>query len=512
MKRHFWGVLLCTIPFTAGYGQTLFDPELAADLVAEGLGSSIELYDTGIVFVDDRTVLAVDRGQGRVRRVDLEPGVVAVPGAVVLDLDIIASGGDWQSEYGVQAIALHPAFAENGYVYIRYDQSPTAGVDTPQEDVVLGPNFSASLPTANVIERYIWDPDANGGNGELHFDALIHTVIVDTRYHHGGQIVFRPNGTLHAIYGDLRRYAGGGWLPGQGGALLSVNVNRGTAEDNGTIICLDDDGSTPPGNPYDPSHPKVPDVAANWYAYGIRNSFGLALDPATGDLWDTENGPMLFDEINRVEIGSNGGWRHVIGPSDHPYQTGTLEFLVELPGSAYSEPEFSWVDSMGVTAIHFLYGSGLGEAYDDRVLVGTWNSGHLFWYRLDAERRGFVFETPALQDLVDDRPNALEVPVGPEGQETVLGLGFGGNFSGILVIERGPDGWPYFLTAEGRIYRLRLAADIDADGTVGIVDFLLLMGAWDPCADPCPPPCPGDLNGDCSVGVLDVVMLLARWD
>ncbi|MHC4101572.1 MAG: PQQ-dependent sugar dehydrogenase [Planctomycetota bacterium] len=512
MMRHLLGILLCTLACPAAYGQTLFDLELAADLVAEGLGSSLPSYHTGMVFINDDTLLAIDRGQGIVIRVDLEPGVVAVPGPVVLDLDVIAAGDDHQSEYGVQGIAVHPDFAENGYVYIRYDQSPTPGVDTPQDEVVLGPNFSASHPTENVIERYIWVPDANGGNGELLFDSLIHSVTVDTRYHHGGKIVFGPDGTLHAIYGDLRRYAGGGWLPGQAGPLLSVNVKRGVEEDNGTVLRLNDDGTTPPDNPYDPAHPKVPDVAANWYAYGIRNSFGLAVDPATGNLWDTENGPMYFDEVNLIEPGSNGGWKWLIGPAEHPAQTGSPDDLVALPGSAYSEPEFSWYDSMGVTAIHFLFGSLLGEAYDDRVLVGTWNHGHLFWFRLDDERRGFVFETPALQDLVDDRPNAIEYPVGPDGEEIVLGVGFGSSFAGTLVIERGPDGWPYLLTARGKIYRLRLAVDLNADGTVGILDFLLMLAAWGPCADPCPPSCAGDLNGDCDVGVIDFLGLLARWD
>jgi hypothetical protein len=252
MMRHLLGILLCTLACPAAYGQTLFDLELAADLVAEGLGSSLPSYHTGMVFINDDTLLAIDRGQGIVIRVDLEPGVVAVPGPVVLDLDVIAAGDDHQSEYGVQGIAVHPDFAENGYVYIRYDQSPTPGVDTPQDEVVLGPNFSASHPTENVIERYIWVPDANGGNGELLFDSLIHSVTVDTRYHHGGKIVFGPDGTLHAIYGDLRRYAGGGWLPGQAGPLLSVNVKRGVEEDNGTVLRLNDDGTTPPDNPYDP--------------------------------------------------------------------------------------------------------------------------------------------------------------------------------------------------------------------------------------------------------------------
>ena len=48
-----------------------------------------------------------------------------------------------------------------------------------------------------------------------------------------------------------------------------------------------------------------------YYAYGIRNSFGMDFDPVTGKLWDTENGPNYGDEINLVEPGFNSGWQEV---------------------------------------------------------------------------------------------------------------------------------------------------------------------------------------------------------
>ena len=50
-----------------------------------------------------------------------------------------------------------------------------------------------------------------------------------------------------------------------------------------------------------------------YYAYGIRNSFGMDFDPVTGNLWDTENGPSYGDEINLVEPGFNSGWQVVQG-------------------------------------------------------------------------------------------------------------------------------------------------------------------------------------------------------
>ena len=50
------------------------------------------------------------------------------------------------------------------------------------------------------------------------------------------------------------------------------------------------------------------------FAYGIRNSFGMTVDPWTGELWESENGGDSFDEINRIEPGHNGGWIQAMGP------------------------------------------------------------------------------------------------------------------------------------------------------------------------------------------------------
>ena len=57
----------------------------------------------------------------------------------------------------------------------------------------------------------------------------------------------------------------------------------------------------------------VPIISKYYYAYGIRNSFGLAFDPVSGKLWDTENGPTFGDEINLVEPGFNSGWQRIQG-------------------------------------------------------------------------------------------------------------------------------------------------------------------------------------------------------
>lgn len=457
----------------AARGQTLSDPYLATDLVAQGLNVAPESLVTAIVCIDAGTALLADRQDGRIHRLTLDGATMIGPGPVVLDLDVISSGYAEQSEYGIQAMELHPQFAANGQVYIRYDKSPVPGDDTPQADVVLGGNFSASVPTANVIERFVWDPAGNGGVGELIFDTLIHSVIVDTRYHHGGPIEFLPDGTMCAVYGDLRRVTGVGWLAQTAGALLSVNNPDGVIDDHGTIIRLNDDGSVPADNPF--AGAISVNYTPRWLAYGIRNSFGMAADPANGTLWYTENGPSIFDEINRVSPGDNNGWKLILGPAE----PGATDTLVMLPGAAYRDPAFSWLDTIGVTGMHFLYGSALGPAYDDLLLVGCVNDGHLWGFRLDAERECFVFESGALQDLVDDRVNALEDPPGPDGHEIVFGMGFGtGPSMGILAIERGADGLPYLLTAGGKLYRIRNWDVLDLLGSPNLRKLLVLLAGW----------------------------------
>jgi glucose/arabinose dehydrogenase len=71
-----------------------------------------------------------------------------------------------------------------------------------------------------------------------------------------------------------------------------------------------------------------------YYAYGIRNSFGIAFDPLTGKLWDTENGLMDNDEINLVEPGFNSGWRKVMGIASVDNKFDPTNNLVDFGGKA----------------------------------------------------------------------------------------------------------------------------------------------------------------------------------
>ena len=86
----------------------------------------------------------------------------------------------------------------------------------------------------------------------------------------------------------------------------------------GVVLRLNDDGTTPRDNPFFELGRRIGgQVGANIqkiFAYGIRNSFGMAVDPRTGVLWNQENGDDSFDEINRITAGQNNGWVQVMGP------------------------------------------------------------------------------------------------------------------------------------------------------------------------------------------------------
>ena len=86
------------------------------------------------------------------------------------------------------------------------------------------------------------------------------------------------------------------------------------------ILRLNPDGTAPRDNPFwKVGAERGGQVGANLkkiYAYGLRNGFGMAFDPFSGDLWEQENGDDSFSEINRVEAGFNSGWIQVMGPLD----------------------------------------------------------------------------------------------------------------------------------------------------------------------------------------------------
>ncbi len=161
-------------------------------------------------------------------------------------------------------------------------------------------------------------------------------------------------------------------------------------------------------------------------------------------MWDTENGPDVFDEINLIDEKFNSGWVKIQGPSNGK----PLPTIPEYSEYIYSEPEFSWEIPIGVTAIEFPNSNDFRK-YNDFLFVADTNKGIIYKFKLDETRTKFVFESPHLQDLV---LNMLPDSSGNEPMDEII---FAKNLGLITDMKFGPDGALYVISLmEGKIYKI----------------------------------------------------------
>ena len=285
----------------------------------------------------------------------------------------------------------------------------------------------------NRIYRFEWnDTDKSLSNGTLILDL----PVLPGENHNGGKIIAdSENRHIYVVIGDLNRRG-----------MLQNFKNGSLPDDTSVILRINPDGSPAQGNPFldvsrtDGSYSNL----SKYYAYGIRNSFGLAIDPVTGILWDTENGPIRFDEINIVRPGFNSGWTKVMGPIARSNVTAENDLDNFLGSSSYADPVFSWGRSIGVTDIEFYDSDRLGNNYTNNIFVGDFNSGHLYYFEVNGNRSSLQFQHPRLaDDLVASNERQVAA--------VIFGSGFIG---GITDIETGADGYLYILTYSGKLYRI----------------------------------------------------------
>lgn len=176
------------------------------------------------------------------------------------------------TESGLLGLAIDPHFAENHYIYVFYsyalDKSDPAFLNPPHEH---------KRRILNRISRFTFD------NNVLSDETIILNEIPGSTAHTGGRLEFGPDGKLYATTGD---------------AFLS-DLPQDTAFLGGKILRLNPDGSVPADNPIADSYV---------YSLGHRNPQGLAWQPVTRTLYESEHGPERFDEINIIEPGKNYGW------------------------------------------------------------------------------------------------------------------------------------------------------------------------------------------------------------
>jgi aldose sugar dehydrogenase len=453
----------------AGAGPRMTDSELGVEVAVGGLTEP-----TAMAFIGDDDFFVTEKSTGEVHRVT--GGELGEP---VLDLAVNSF-----DERGLLGVAVHPEFANNGYVYLYW----TSSGEGEGEGGLLGPDTDEELAVpelGNRVDRFRWDGEALTWDQNI-VEMRSNTLETDTSgrirgNHDAGPITFGQDGTLFIVNGDQNLR----------GELQNIEGQGGLDQSNwtGVVLRVNDDGSIPEDNPFveaaaELDGPAAENLARIW-AYGIRNSFGLAVHPTTGELWETENGDDSWDEVNILSAGANSGWWQVMGPSarfdeyrqlevdsedgtdvaDYPPDQlaesaeDALARLVEYPGSAFVEPVFAWRYPPAVTSIGFVTDDALGESSANTAWFGTVLTDSLLRYPLSEDGSGFAFgEGDGLADGVDD--NASKGDLG-ESADYVAGTGFGV----VTHILTGPDGLLYVVSLSGsEVYRIGPASEVGGDG------------------------------------------------
>ena len=456
----------------------LVDENLAVRTVVSGLNQP-----TTMAFIGPNDILVLEKATGKVLRI--RNGAID---STVLDLPVNSA-----SERGLLGIALHPDFPANPGVYLYWTESKTGADSGNLADVDL---------LGNRVDRFTWNGTALALDHNL---IRLHAFQADAGQtlrgnHNGGIVKFGPDGKLYIVIGDNGRR---GWMQNLPcgptavcpGPTVQDDQFGGPAPDNahltGVVLRLNDDGTTPTDNPFFAAGAAMGgEVGGNIqkvFAYGIRNTFGMAFDPISGSLWLEQNGDDSFSELSRIEPGQNSGWIQIRGPlsriaeykaietspgsdpciggayfglqqnrwpptnlADTPEQA--LSRLFMLPGAHRKDPEFSWKFEVAPAGIGFMSSRALGPQYQGDLFMGGARTflagGHLFHFNLTGNRQKIGVDDPRLEDRVADNLCKFDITE----SETLL---FGTNFGIATDLETGPNGNLFVVSlSNGAIYEI----------------------------------------------------------
>jgi glucose/arabinose dehydrogenase len=282
--------------------------------------------------------------------------------------NVIADG-----ERGLLGIALHPAFPSTPLVYAYVTRNVNGG---PRNQIVR-----------------ITDQSGHGTG----MTVLFSTALSSATNHNGGRIEFGPDGMLYAVVGE--------------------NANPASSQNlrnpKGKVLRFAPSGRAAPGNPFISSSTRDHRI----WSFGLRNSFGFNLDPQTGRLWETENGPECNDELNRIVKGGNFGW----GPNETCSGTAPQNTNNSGPAPRILPKRF-YTPTIAPTGAAFCQGCDLASA--GRLFFGDFNNGNIHRVTLTSSRLGVASQAVVFT-----------------------------HSEGVLSMERGPNGGIYF-SDTGAIYRL----------------------------------------------------------
>lgn len=321
----------------------------------------------GLTWLPDGTLLVTER-PGRLRII--KDGVLD-PTPVGGLPEVLARG-----QGGLMDVSVHPQFAENQWVYFTYAD----GTDSANRTQVARARFDGStLSDWQVIFKVNRTKE-----GTQHF---------------GSRLVWLADGTLLISIGD------GGNPPVELENELIRNQAQDLGSHLGSLVRLNDDGSTPADNPFADA---AGADSAIW-SYGHRNIQGVAIDSVTGQVWATEHGSRGGDELNRIAAGENYGWPVVTHSRE--YSGGEISSERSRPGMV--DPLVVWTPSIAPSGLAVYRGDQVPQWQGD-LFAGGLVSQSIQHIKLDGS--GSVFS----QTSIDIGQRVRDVAQGPDGFIYVL--------------------------------------------------------------------------------------------
>ena len=291
----------------ANIGPTINDPNLKVQVVFKGIK-----FPTSMAFLGPNDILVLEKNNGTVQRI-VNGNVLPHP---LLHVNVVNDG-----ERGMLGIAVQKR--ENGtgnvttdvFLYytraVGYKTITTAPPSTTTTNTTetIAPPTNTAIPTVATTTKTTTVATTTKTTtvatetirNRLYRYELVNNELVNPKLlldlpglpgnaHNGGKVLVGLDGNVYVVVGDVT-----------GHTTRAENVPKGGPPDGtGGILRVTQDGQPVPNSPLGGTYPQN-----LYYAYGIRNSFGIGFDPESGKLWDTENGPNYGDEINLVEPGFN---------------------------------------------------------------------------------------------------------------------------------------------------------------------------------------------------------------
>ena len=323
-------------------------PGRAASIGAEVVLDGIP-FPAAFTFAPDGRIFYGERGTGEIHVYD--------PASGSDTLFFTISNVIFRGEQGLLGLALHPQYPTRPAVY-AYATRDVQGEAQNQIIRVLDRGGVGASP------RVIFSSDTVAGT-----------------YHDGGRILFGPDGMLYALVGE-------GHAEGN-----SQNLDTNA----GKILRMTDRGGVPPGNPF---------PGKVIWAYGIRNGFGMAFDPLTGNLWEEENGPACNDETNRIVKGANYGW----GPHQTCSEPPPPPVNTNQDGPDPVLPVEWFTPVIAPVGNAFCWGCGLSGS-EGTMLFGAYIPGEIRRATLSADRLDVV----SIETMFVHEGLVVSMEPGPDG-------------------------------------------------------------------------------------------------